>query len=227
MPSTMGKTRSTVAAAKGISRTGSEGTTTAKIFAPGGMLALALCSSKRGKKDSGLGATSTPYRPPSKISWPQGTFPMAWEGNSVELVDTEAHKGEEEESMAKSNPRSTDDDTGGDEGEQDSVGRAIAGVKKDLFKADGISGDSNQGVAATSRRWKLIPKAATALAPHEDSQPSGTKGTKFAEGTRFVEKVLAAKKTPGKVTKMNDCIVRIKIKFRRAQRHPRVHHGDD
>jgi hypothetical protein len=213
MPSTMSKTRSTAAVAKGISGTGSEGTTTAKILAPVGMLPSALRFSKRGKEDSGPGATSTPYRPPSKISRPQGTLPMAQEGDSVELVDTEAHKGEEEESMAKSDPRSTDDDTGGDEGEQDSVGRAIAGVKKNLFKADGISGNSNQGVAATSRWWKLIPKAATASAPQEDSQPSGTKGTKIAEGTRFVEKVLAAKKTPGKDTKINDCIVRIKIKL--------------
>jgi hypothetical protein len=213
MPSTMGKMRSTAAAAEGISGTGSEGTTPAKILAPGGMLPLALRSSKRGKEDSGPGATSTPYRPPSKISRPQGTSPMARVGDSVELVDMEAHKGEEEESMAKSNPRSTDDDTGGDKVEQDSFGRAIAGVKKDLFKADGLSGVSNQGVAATSRRWKLIPKAATASAPHKDSQPSGTKGTKFADGTRFLEKVSAAKKTPGKDTKMNNCIVRIKIKL--------------
>jgi hypothetical protein len=224
----MGKMRSTAAVVKGISGTGSEGTTMAKILAPGGMLPLALCSSKQGKEDSGPGATSTPYRPPSKISQPQGTLPMAREGDSMELVDMEVHKGEEEESMAKSDPRSTDDDTGGDEGGQDSVGRAIAGVKKDLFKADEISGNSNQGVAATSRWWKLIPKAATASAPHKDSQPSGTKGTKFAEGTQFVEKVTAAKKTPGKDTKMNNCIVRIKNQVDgQAQRHPRVHHGDD
>jgi hypothetical protein len=39
------------------------------------------------------------------------------------------------------------------------------------------------------------------------------KGAKFAEGTQFVEKVSAAKKTPGKDAKTNDCIVRIKIKL--------------
>jgi hypothetical protein len=59
----------------------------------------------------------------------------------------------------------------------------------------------------------LIPKAATALTPHEDTQASGVKGTKFAEGTRFVEKVLVARKTPGKDTKLNDCVVWIKIKL--------------
>jgi hypothetical protein len=105
MPSTMGKTCSTAAAAEGILGTGSEGTMTAKILASSGMLPSALCSSKQGKEDSSPGARSTPYWPPSKISWPQGTLPMAQEGDSVDLVDTEAHKGEEEESMAKSDPR--------------------------------------------------------------------------------------------------------------------------
>jgi hypothetical protein len=56
-------------------------------------------------------------------------------------------------------------------------------------------------------------KVVTALTPHEDGQPSVTKGAKFAEGTQFVEKVSAAKKTPGKDAKTNDCIVRIKIKL--------------
>jgi hypothetical protein len=133
---------------------------------------------------------------------------MAQEGDSVELVDMELNTGEEDESMAKSGPRLIGDGTGGGEGEQeDSIGWAIAGIRKDLFKADGISGDATQEVAATSRRWKLIPKAMTTSTPNDNRQTSGTKGTKFAEGTRFVEKALTAKKTPGKETKMNDCIV--------------------
>jgi hypothetical protein len=41
----------------------------------------------------------------------------------VELVDREVHMGEEKESMAKSDPRLIDDETGGNEGEQDSIGR--------------------------------------------------------------------------------------------------------
>jgi hypothetical protein len=91
--------------------------------------------------------------------------------------------------------------------------RAIAGIKKDLFKVDGIRGNYIQGEASKLRKWKLIPKVATASTPHEDGQPSVTKGAKFAEGTQFVEKVSAAKKTPGKDAKTNACIVRIKIKL--------------
>ncbi len=76
---------------------------------------------------------------------------MAQDGDSVEVVDMAAYTGEEEESMAKSDPRSTDDDTGADEGEQDSIGRAIAGVRKDLFRAEGTSRSSTQGTTVTSK----------------------------------------------------------------------------
>ncbi len=126
----------------------------------------------------------------------------------------ELHMGEEE-SKTKSNPKS-DDKAGSGEGEEEddtSIGRAIACIKKDLFKVDGTSGNYIQGEASKLRRWKLIPKVATASTPHEDGQPSVMKGAKFAEGTQFVEKVSAAKKTPGKDAKTNDCIVKIKIKL--------------
>jgi hypothetical protein len=139
---------------------------------------------------------------------------MSQDADSLELEDMELHTGEEE-SKTKSNPKSNNK-AGSREGEEEdntSIGRAIAGIKKDLFKVDGTSGNYIQGEASKPRRWKLIPKVATASTPHEDDQPSVTKGAKFTEGTQFVEKVSAAKKTPGKDAKTNDCIVRIEIKL--------------
>jgi hypothetical protein len=89
-------------------------------------------------------------------------------------------------------------------------------MKMDLFKVDGASmpgGNEIHGEARKLRKWKPIPKVAAALTLQEDGQSSGKKGAKFAEGTQFTERVTAAKKTPGKDTKMNDCIVRIKNKL--------------
>jgi hypothetical protein len=144
-------TQSSGAAVPGVLGVEGGAPATAKILAPSGTLPSALCSSKRSKEDSGLGTTSTPSRPPSKVSRPQGTSPMAQDGDSMEVVDMVAYTGEEEESMAKSDPRSTNDNTGAIEGEQDSIGRAIAGVRKDLFRAEGTSGSSTQGTMATSK----------------------------------------------------------------------------
>jgi hypothetical protein len=96
-------------------------------------------------------------------------------------------------------------------------------MKKDLFKVDGTSmpgGNKIHGEARKLRKWKSIPKVAAASTPQEDGQSSGKKGAKFAEGTKFMERVTAAKKTPGKNTKMNDCIVRIKIKLTAGTRYP-------
>ena len=61
----------------------------------------------------------------------------------------ELHMGEEE-SKTKSNPKS-DDKAGSGEGEEEdntSIGRAIAGIKKDLFKVDGTSGNIFKGKQA-------------------------------------------------------------------------------
>jgi hypothetical protein len=182
-----------------------KGTTAGKILAPGGTLPLALRSSKQGKEDSGPAAISTLNRPAPKASCPQGTLLMARDVDSLELEDMELHTGEEE-SKTKSNPKSNDKaESGEGEGEDNtSIVRAIAGIKKDLFKVARTSRNYIQGEASKPKWWKLIPKVATALTPHEDGQPSVTKGAKFAEGTQFVEKVSAAKKTPGKDAKTND-----------------------
>ncbi len=71
----------------------------------------------------------------------------------------ELHTGEEE-SKTKSNPKSNNKAGSGEGEEEDntSIGRAIAGIKKDLFKVDGTSGNYIQGEASKPRRWKLIPK---------------------------------------------------------------------
>jgi hypothetical protein len=71
-------------------------------------------------------------------------------------------------------------------------------MTKDLFKGDGTStlgGNEVYSAASKSRWWKPIPRVAATLTPQEDSQPSGKKGAKFAEGTQFIERVTAAKKT--------------------------------
>ena len=61
----------------------------------------------------------------------------------------ELHTGEEE-SKTKSNPKSNDEAGSGEGEEEDntSIGRAIAGIKKDLFKVDGTSGNYIQREAS-------------------------------------------------------------------------------
>jgi hypothetical protein len=122
---------------------------------------------------------------------------MAHDEASLELEDMELHIGEEE-SKAKSNPKS-DDDVGSGEGrdkDDTSIGGAIASMTKDLFKGDRTStlgGNEVYSTASKLRRWKPVPRVAAALTPQEDSQPSGKKVAKFAEGTQFIERAMAAK----------------------------------
>jgi hypothetical protein len=213
----MVKLRSSVVEADTTPEAGGKGATAVKVLAPGGKPPLALCSFKQSKEDSRTKGMSTPNRPALKAPCPKGSLPMARDDASLELVDMELHA-EEEESKAKSNPKSNDKVGGGERGEEDdtSIGRAIASMKKDLCKVDRTStpgGNKIHGEVSKSRKWKPIPRVAAASTPQEDSQSSGKKGAKFAEGTQFIERVMAAKKTPGKDTKMNDCIVRIKIKL--------------
>ncbi len=136
------------------------------------------------------------------------------------LDDLELKTGEEEESKMKSNPKESNDEARSGDGEdKDSIGRAISGTRKNLFKVDKTctpGGKEESGEKARKpKRWKPIPKAATTATPQGKAQTSGRKGAKFAEGTQFHEKVSTggAKKTPGKEGKMNNCIVRIKLKL--------------
>jgi hypothetical protein len=213
----MVKLRSSAAEADTTPEAGRKGATAVKVLAPGGKPLLAIRSSKQIKEDSGPKGMSTPNRPALKAPRPKGSLPMARDDASLELEDMELHTGEEE-SKAKSNPKSDNKAGSGERGEEDdtSIGRAIASMKKDLFKVDRTSmpgGNKIHGEASKSRKWKPILRVAATSTPQEDGQSSGKKGAKFAEGTQFIERVTTAKKTPGKDTKMNNCIVRIKIKL--------------
>ncbi len=99
---------------------------------------------------------------------------MAGDDASLELEDMELHTGEEE-SKAKSNPKSDDKAGSRESGEEDdtNIGRAIASMKKDLFKVDGTStpgGNEIHGEARKSRKWKPIPRVVAASTPQEDGQ---------------------------------------------------------
>jgi hypothetical protein len=117
----------------------------------------------------------------------------------------ELNIGEEEESKTKSNPKDSDDKAGSRDGEdKDSIRRAIAGTRKNLFKVDETcTPDGKEENGEKTRKpkgWKPISKAATTATPQGQAQTSGKKGAKFAEGTQFHKKVCTggAKKTPGK-----------------------------
>jgi hypothetical protein len=86
---------------------------------------------------------------------------MAQDDASLELVDMELHT-EEEESKAKSNPKSNNKAGSRERGEEDntSIGRAIASMKKDLFKVDGTStpgGNKIHGEVSKSRSGSQFP----------------------------------------------------------------------
>ena len=94
---------------------------------------------------------------------------MAPDGANLELEDMELHTGEEE-SKAKSDPKSDKEAGSGESGEEDntSIGRAIASMKKDLFKVDGTStpgGNKIHGEVSKSRKWKPIPRVAATSTP--------------------------------------------------------------
>ncbi len=183
----MVKLRSSAAKADTTPEAGGKGATAVKVLAPGGKPPLALRSSQQSKENSLPEGMSTPNRPALKALCPQGSLHMTQDDASLELEDMELHTGEEE-SKAKSNPKSDDEVESRESGEEDntSIGRAIANMKKDLFKVDGTStlgGNKIHGEARKSRKWKLIPKVAAASTPQEDGQSSGKKGAKFAEGT--------------------------------------------
>ncbi len=199
-----------------------QGATATKILVPSSRPPLALESSKRNKDNITIGVEgmSTPNRTIQKAPCPQGSLPMAQDEESLVLDDMELNTEEEEESKTKSDPKESDDKVGSGDGEdKDSIGRAIAGTRKNLFKVDETctpGGKEESGEKARKPKgWTPIPKAATTATPQGKAQTSGRKGAKFAEGTQFHEKVSTggAKKTPGKEGKMNNCIVRIKLKL--------------
>jgi hypothetical protein len=112
------------------------GATATKILAPSGRLPLALRSSKRNKDSITIGAEgmSTPNRTVQKAPRPQGSLPMAQDEESLVLDDMELNTGEEEKSKTKSNPKESNVKAGSGEGEdKDSIGRSIAGSRKNLF----------------------------------------------------------------------------------------------
>ncbi len=198
-----------------------QGATATKILVPSGRPPLALRSSKQNKDNITIGAegTSTPNRTIQKAPRPQGSLLMAQDNESLVLDDMELNMGEEEESKTKSDPKESDDEAGSRDGEdKDSIGRAIAGTRKNLFKVDEIYTPGRKEKSGEKARklkgWKPIPKAVTTATPQGKAQTSRRKGAKFAEGTQFHEKVSTggAKKTPGKEGKMKDCIDRIKLK---------------
>ncbi len=204
----MVKLRSSAAEADTTPEVGGKGAKAVKVLAPGGKPLSAIRPAKQNKENSLPEQMSTPNRPALKVPRPQGSSPMAQDDASLELEDMELHTGEEE-SKAKSDPKSDDKARSRESGEEDdtSIGRVIANMKKDLFKVDGTStpgANKIHGEARKSRKWTPIPKVAAASTPQEDGQSSGKKGAKFAEETQFTERVTAAKKTPGKDTKMND-----------------------
>jgi hypothetical protein len=122
----MVKLRSSAAKADTTPGAGGKEATAVKVLAPGSKPPLALRSSKHGKEDSKLGGLSTPNRPALKAPGPKGSSPMAHDEASLELENMELHI-REEESKAKSNPKSNDDGGSGEGGDEDdtSIGRAI------------------------------------------------------------------------------------------------------
>jgi hypothetical protein len=168
----MVKLCSSAAEADTTPEAGRKGAMAVKVLAPGGKPSLALRSSKQSKEDGGPKGMSPPNRPALKAPRPQGSSPMARDDASLELEDMELHTGEEE-SKAKSDPKSNDKVGSGERGEEDntSIGRAIASMKKDLFKVGGTSTPGRNkihGEASKLRKWKPIPRVAAALTPQED-----------------------------------------------------------
>ncbi len=128
---TMVKLRSSAAEADTTPEASGKGATAVKVLASGGKPPLALRSSKQSKENSLPEGMSTPNRPALKAPCPQGSLPMAPDGANLELEDMELHTGEEE-SKAKSNPKSDNEAGSKESGEEDntSIGKAIAKHKE-------------------------------------------------------------------------------------------------
>jgi hypothetical protein len=105
------------------------------------MPSSALRTSKCNKDDitTGPDGASTPNR--AVETRPQGSLPMACDNNSLVLEDMQLNTGEEEGSKAKSDPKESDNKAGSRDREkdEDSIGRAVADTRKNLFQTDGTS----------------------------------------------------------------------------------------